>query len=291
MKRHIVPAVLTIAGIGLLLAGCGAAETPASAAGAIRVEATDSACHLASATAAAGAISFEVTNKGSQVTEFYLYGADGRVISEVENVSPGLTRTMTANVTAPGTYTTACKPGMQGEGIRGAFTVTAAQAVAPPAVPQGVVSQYTVLEQEIADAGGSTTTGPWRVAYIVEAAEPWYHGVGAQQHYREPAPGETHHIEIIPIESATGRIVPDVPIQLEVVDSAGAVVDSKSLNFYYSEFFHYANNFSVPQEGTYTLRARLDAPTFLRHGEATEPPALGEGAQVTFTGVELKHGH
>jgi hypothetical protein len=284
-----VRAVLTVAGAGLLLAGCASAQPPTTASDAIRVEATDTACTLTAATAPAGPVAFEVTNKGSQVTEFYLYDAAGRVVSEVENIGPGLTRTMNAHVTEPGTYTTACKPGMAGDGLRGTFTVTAAAGTAP-ALPQGVVSQYTVLEQEIADAGGETTSGPWRIGYIVEAAEPWYQADHGQQHFREPAPGETHHIEIIPIEAATGRIVPDVPIQLDVVDAAGTVVDSKQLNFYYSEFFHYANNFSIPQAGTYTLRARLDPPTFLRHGEPTEPAALAEGAQVSFTGVELKHG-
>jgi iron uptake system component EfeO len=41
----------------------------------------------------------------------------------VENIGPGLTRNLV--VTAPaGKYTTACKPGMQGDGIRAAFEVT-----------------------------------------------------------------------------------------------------------------------------------------------------------------------
>jgi hypothetical protein len=282
--------VLSLLGIGsasLLLAACGT-ESNAAKPAAIQVEATDSACVLASTSAPTGPIDFEVTNKGNQVTEFYLYGADNRVISEVENIGPGLSRTMTAQVTEPGTYTTACKPGMKGDGIRGEFTVTASGAAAAPAIPQGVVSQYTVLEQEIKDAGGETTVGPWRIAYIVEAAEPWFHAEGGQQHFREAAAGETHHIEIIPIEVATGRVIPDVPIQLEIVDAAGAVVDGKALNFYYGEFFHYANNFSIPKAGTYTLRAKLGAPTFLRHGEANEEPALAQGAEATFTGVELK---
>lgn len=283
--------VLSLLGIGsasLLLAACGTESNPAAQA-AIHVETSDTACTLASTSAAAGPIAFEIANKGNEVTEFYLYGADGRVISEVENIGPGITRSMTAQVTEPGTYTTACKPGMKGDGIRGEFTVTAAgAAAAAPAIPQGVVSQYTVLEQEIKDAGGQTTVGPWRIAYIVEAAEPWYHADGGQQHFREAAPGETHHIEIIPIEAASGRIIPDVPIHLEVVDAAGNVVEGKALNFYYAEFFHYANNFSIPTAGTYTLRAKLDPPAFLRHGEAGEQPALAQGVDATFTGVELK---
>ncbi|KAA9166150.1 hypothetical protein FPZ12_004215 [Amycolatopsis acidicola] len=288
MNTRTVFSLLGIGGTSLLLAACGG-ESAQSRAGAIHVEAGDTTCQLASTTASAGSISFEIANKGGEITEFYLYGADGRVISEAENIAPGTSRTMTAQVTEPGKYTTACKPGMRGDGIRDEFAVTAAgAAAAAPAVPQGVVTQYTLLEQEIKDGGGQTTAGPWRVAYIVEGAEAWYHNENGQQHFREPAPGETHHIEIIPIEAATGRIVPEVPIAVEVVDSAGKVVDSKELNFYYAEFFHYATNFSIPQAGTYTLRAKLDPPTFLRHGEENEQPALADGAQVSFENVELK---
>jgi hypothetical protein len=106
--------------------------------------------------------------------------------------------------------------------------------------------------------------------------------------YRPPKPGETHHIEIIPIERSTGRIVPETPIQLEVVDSNGKVVDRKPLNFYYSEFFHYANNFEVPEPGKYTLRATIGVPTFYRHGEKSQTPPLTQGAKVTFERVPLE---
>lgn len=155
------------------------------------------------------------------------------------------------------------------------------------AVPAGVQSQYSVLEEEISEAGGETTSGEWRIGYIVEAAEPWFEPENGKQSFREPAKGETHHIEIIPMEKSSGRVIPDVPITVEVVDAQGKVVDSQKLNFYYSEFFHYANNFSIPENGKYTLRAKLSAPTFFRHGESGEQPALAQGAQVEFADVEL----
>jgi Fe2+ transport protein len=155
-------------------------------------------------------------------------------------------------------------------------------------VPAGVAEQYATLEKEIKAEGGETTVGPWRIAYIVEPAEPWFVAEGGQHVHREPAAGETHHIEIIPFEASTGRVVPNVPIRLEIVDAGGTVVEGKPLNFYYGEFFHYANNFTVPKAGTYTLRAALQPPTFLRHGEKGETPALAEGATATFTGVDLK---
>lgn len=155
------------------------------------------------------------------------------------------------------------------------------------AVPAGVADQYATVNEEIRSEGGETTVGEWRIGYIVEAAEPWFENGGDGVSFREPAAGETHHIEIVPFEATTGRIVPDVPISLEVLDATGAVVDAKKLNFYYAQFFHYANNFSVPTAGRYTLRATLEAPSFNRHGEHTEQPPLVEGATVEFTDVEL----
>jgi hypothetical protein len=154
-------------------------------------------------------------------------------------------------------------------------------------VPEGVAEQYSVLAEEVEENGGRTESGEWTVSYIVEHAEPWFEAHGGEEHFREPAAGETHHIEIIPTETSTGRIVPDVPVTLQVVDAEGRVVDEKELEFLHSTFFHYANNFEVPEDGTYTLRATLGAPDFARHGEQGEEPALAEGTEVEFEDVEL----
>lgn len=156
------------------------------------------------------------------------------------------------------------------------------------AVAAGVEEQYSVLDDEVAERGGSTTSGEWTVDYIVEAAEPWFEDhAGHGEMFREPKAGETNHVEIIPRETATGRIIPDVPITLAVIAADGTVVQEQKLNFYYSTFFHYANNFSIPTAGTYTLRATLGTPSFRRHGDQTDGPALAEGATVEFEGVEL----
>ncbi len=65
-----------------------------------------------------------ITNNGTKVTEFYVYGEGERVMGEVENISPGLQRKLIVQLAEPGTYQTACKPGMVGDGIRGDFKVT-----------------------------------------------------------------------------------------------------------------------------------------------------------------------
>lgn len=163
----------------------------------------------------------------------------------------------------------------------------------PPAgtgrdVPEGVAGQYRQIADEVRAQGGEQRVGPWRVAYIVEPAEGWFERDGGELRWRAPAAGETHHIEILPIEASTGRLVPKVPITLEVLDAQGERVARQRLPMYYAEFFHYATNFAIPRDGAYKLRAVLGAPELRRHGEQAEGPPLADGATATFEGVQLK---
>ncbi|WP_347354277.1 iron uptake system protein EfeO [Intrasporangium sp.] len=90
----------------------------------LAVTSTDSTCDVSAQQAPSGNLVFTVKNDGSKVTEFYLLGQDGlRIVGEVENIGPGLTRDLVVT-TAAGSYFTACKPGMAGDGIRSTFTVT-----------------------------------------------------------------------------------------------------------------------------------------------------------------------
>jgi len=106
----------------LALAAC--TNTRDVPAGVIPVRSTADTCEVGADEAPSGNLVFEVTNDGSEVTEFYLLADDGlRIIGEVENIGPGLTRNLVVQA-GPGSYVTACKPGMVGDGIRGTFTVT-----------------------------------------------------------------------------------------------------------------------------------------------------------------------
>jgi len=90
----------------------------------VSVTSTDDECKVSAAEVPSGTVTFDVTNDGSQVTEFYLLGEDGlRIVAEVENVGPQLSRQLVVDAPA-GSYFTACKPGMKGDGIRGDFMVT-----------------------------------------------------------------------------------------------------------------------------------------------------------------------
>ena len=147
MKRT----VLALCGATALVATLGACGTesiaPTDSSGAagdaraLTVDSSADACTLSADKAPAGALTFDVTNSGSQVTEFYLLDEDGlRIVAEVENIGPSITRALTVNAPA-GTYVTACKPGMTGEGIRGELTVT----------DSGEAVQVSADEQELVD--------------------------------------------------------------------------------------------------------------------------------------------
>ena len=152
----------------------------------------------------------------------------------------------------------------------------------------GVVASYEVAQSEIDEEGGEQEVGEYRVGYIVEPAEGWWEGAPENLAWRGPTAEETNHIEILPFEAETGLLVPGAEITLTVLDESGEVIESKPLEFYRGEFYHYANNFSLPRSGTYALRAEITPPTFLRPGtEEGEGRVLTEPVVVEFESVEI----
>ncbi len=152
---------VTVAVAALLLSSCGLTESHDAAAGnasdgaegRVEVTSTDDACTLSSTEVGSGTVVFRVRNAGSRVSEFYLYGEDGlRIVGEVENVGPGLTRDLVVNA-APGSYVASCRPGMTGTGLRTELTVDdSGAAAAIDGVDQAAIdratSQYAAYVQD-----------------------------------------------------------------------------------------------------------------------------------------------
>lgn len=124
-RLALVPALALV----VLTAACGGSEDgdggggSSAAADTIPVAASDDSCDVETSELEAGTHEFEVTNGGSTTTEFYVYAEGDRVMAEVENIAPGLSRPLLVELPA-GEYETACKPGMIGDGIRNPLTVT-----------------------------------------------------------------------------------------------------------------------------------------------------------------------
>lgn len=158
MRSCRTPASVALGAVALVgLTACGGGADKKS--DKIAVTATDTECTVAKTELAAGAHTFAVTNKGSKITEFYVYAKDGSMKGEVENISPGVTRDLHVELAA-GEYEGACKPGQSGDGIRQKLVVTG-QAKALAADPRlaAAVSTYKAYVSREADELLTATTG------------------------------------------------------------------------------------------------------------------------------------
>ena len=152
MKRSVVTTSAACAAIAAVALTAGCTAKSSSSDGAIAVTSTDSSCDLSRTEASTGTVDFAVTNNGDKVTEFYVFGNNNRVLGEVENIGPGLTGKLTVEVVDPGTYQTACKPGMVGDGIRTALTVSGEKKEkqqAPASVQQAKATYLTYVRGQL----------------------------------------------------------------------------------------------------------------------------------------------
>ena len=87
MRSFRTRSIIVVAGLAAIpaLAACGSSSSSSSSASAsastssssITVTSTDTTCDISSNNLKAGSTVFAVTNKGSQVTEVYVYGKEG----------------------------------------------------------------------------------------------------------------------------------------------------------------------------------------------------------------------
>ncbi|MDT0412101.1 MULTISPECIES: iron uptake system protein EfeO [Streptomyces] len=150
--RRPVLAVLTGAlALGGLTACTEKSDAKAGEDGAIGVTAADTTCDTTAKTAKAGKVTLAIANKGKRATEVEIVMPDGRIVSEKENIGPGVSYTLTAEVKA-GDYEIACRPGMVGHGVRQKLTVSGKESGAKrdPRL-DAAVSAYRDYAQDQAD--------------------------------------------------------------------------------------------------------------------------------------------
>jgi iron uptake system component EfeO len=187
----------------LVTAGCVANTADGGSSGSIAVESSATDCRVARTEAPSGTIAFSVRNTGEDVTEFYLLAEDGlRVVSEVENIGPGLTRELLVQA-APGTYVTACKPGMIGDGIKADFRVTDS---GKPVGPSGTVAEQLRAAESayvayVKDQATALIAGTKAFAEAYEAGD----DEAARELY---APTRVHWERIEPVAESFGDLDP-----------------------------------------------------------------------------------
>lgn len=137
-RLAVLPALVVLATSAACGSSSGGGSGPGAGSGSTTtVTASDTACEVGSSTLPAGKNVLTVNNTGSDATEVYVYGkgssgAYDKVLGEVENVGPGISRKLT--VTLAGTEVeVACKPGQKGDGIRTKVALTGGSNATQPA--------------------------------------------------------------------------------------------------------------------------------------------------------------
>lgn len=158
--------------IAIALTGC-VPNKAAADAEAISVTLNDEKCTVSTATAPSGAVTFQVTNTGSDVNEFEVLAKDKlRIAGEKENVGPGTTVNYVVQL-AEGDYFTACKKGMVGSPTSYAkFTVTKGEKANVSASESKQVSQaVTNYISYVKDQSGQLLTATQAFAKAYEAGD------------------------------------------------------------------------------------------------------------------------
>jgi iron uptake system component EfeO len=208
-------AALLVLPLALGLTACsGGADAGDDAAGGgagpITVTASDTACEVSRAEAPAGTVEFSVTNTGTKVNEFYVYAEGDRIMGEVENVGPGLSRKFLVEIAEPGSYQTACKPGMVGDGIRAAFTVTGTSA-APKSGDENLAAATAEYQRYVASQSDAFLEETTEFVALVKAGK-----VDEAKALYPTARSYWERIE--PVAESFGDLDPKIDGRAEVVD-------------------------------------------------------------------------
>ena len=144
------------------------------------------------------------------------------------------------------------------------------------------------MVDEVAEGGDERHAGEYIVAYAFEEAEGMYHRKGEELAWQEP--DGNIHFEVSVRDAADDRFIPGLTVHLTVVDDSGEEVGTEQMPFVWHPWlYHYGKNWTIPGDGTYTLRVRIEPPDFMRHDEENGK-RYAEEVVVTFEDVELETG-
>ncbi len=202
--------MLTVAAVVLSLAGCGSsAKTGAGDGENVQVKLTDAGCDPAKLTLPAGPTTFEVTNDGADAVSEYEILDGGRVLGEVENLTPGLSGTFSLTL-REGTFELACPGGDRA--AEGQLIVTGSDAAATTTPEQNAAAQQVVttyrkyVERESKQLVADTTA-------FVNAIK----GGDLEQAKQRFPTTRTHYETIEPVAESFGDLDPEIDARINDV--------------------------------------------------------------------------
>jgi len=155
---------------------------------------------------------------------------------------------------------------------------------------QGDALQYAVETMTEREAHGrAVRAGDYLIGYAVEEAEGMYRLQDGTLQWQNPQE-ENVHVEVVVSDGADGRFIPYLTVYATLIDPQGQEVGTHLQPFLWHPWlYHYGRNWSVQNDGEYTLRVRVEVPDFPRH-DKTNGDRFTELVEVEFTGVQIKTG-
>lgn len=145
------------------------------------------------------------------------------------------------------------------------------------------------MANDVAKDGGMRAAGDYLIGYAVEDAEGMYSFDDGTLTWHNPR-RENVHVEIAVCDGSDGRFVPGVAVTATLVTPHGDELGPHDqVLVWHPMIYHYARNWTVPEDGEYTLRVHVEPPTFMRHDEINGR-RFTEPVDVEFAGVKIERG-
>lgn len=142
----------------------------------------------------------------------------------------------------------------------------------------------------VANDGGQQEAGEYLIGYAVEEAEGMYEWMGAGNLHWHAPEDENLHVEVVVCDASDGRFIPVVKAFATLIDPDGNDLGTHEQPLmWHPMMYHYGRNWTVPKDGTYTLKIRVEPPTIHRHDEVNGK-RFTEPVEVEFTNVKVKRG-
>jgi len=142
----------------------------------------------------------------------------------------------------------------------------------------------------VAVSGQKQAIGEYEVGLAVEHAEPLYYLMGGQLKLAEPPADANAHLEVVVMDGADGRFIPELTVFVTVRSSQGDEIGTFHLPFlWHPTMYHYGANVHIPGNGEYAMTVAIAAPTFPRHDE-TNGKRYGQSVVAEFSGVTMTVG-
>ena len=144
---------------------------------------------------------------------------------------------------------------------------------------------------KVAVGGGAVQrSGDYLVGYAEEKAEGLYVLQGGRLQWVEPK-AENAHLEVSVSDAADGRFVPYLKVTARLEGADGRALGPFEIPFvWHPGLYHYGRNITVPGEGPYTVRVRIEPPQFPRHDKTNGQRYAGP-VEVVFKNARFKTGH